>query len=124
MNLSHWIKHQADIQPEKCAIRCEGQDLSYAEVASKVDRLAGVLVSELDVTRGDRVAYLGLNSPEFLLLLFACARIGAILAPLNWRLAAPEHASMLKGAKPQCLFVEPEFVRHVEDIGQDIVPML
>jgi fatty-acyl-CoA synthase len=124
VNLSHWIKHQADIQPEKCAIRCEGQNLSYAEVASKVVRLAGVLVSELDVTRGDRVAYLGLNSPEFLLLLFACARIGAILAPLNWRLAAPEHASMLKDAKPQCLFVEPEFVRHVEDISQDIGPML
>lgn len=123
MNLSHWIKHQADIQPEKCAIRCEGQDLSYAEVASKVDRLADALVSKLDVSRGDRVAYLGLNSPQLLLLLFACARIGAILAPLNWRLAGPEHASMLKDAKPQCLFVEPEFVRQVENISQDIGPI-
>lgn len=124
MNLSHWIEHQASEQPQKCAIRFEGQDLSYSEVASKADRLADALGNELDVTHGDRVAYLGLNSPELLLLLFACARVGAILVPLNWRLAGPEHAHMLKDARPQCLLVEPEFLKHVEDIGQDIGPIL
>ncbi|MCP4982987.1 MAG: long-chain fatty acid--CoA ligase [Gammaproteobacteria bacterium] len=118
MNLSHWIERQAGIRPEKCAIRYEGRNLSYAEVARKVDRLADALRSELDVTRGDRVAYLGLNSPELLLLLFACARVGAILLPLNWRLARPEYAFVLKDAEPKCLFVEPEFARHVEDIGR------
>ncbi len=124
MNLSQWIERQADIRPDKCAIKFEGRDFSYVEVASKVERIAEALKSELDVTRADRVAYLGFNSPEFLLLLFACARVGAILAPLNWRLAAPEHAHMLKDAEPKCLFVEPEFVKHVEDIGQDIGPIL
>ncbi len=123
MNLSHWIQHQADAQPDKCAIRCEGQNLNYAEVASKANRLADALLSELDVSHGDRIAYLGLNSPEMLLLLFACARVGAILAPLNWRLAGPEHVSMLNDARPQCLFVEPEFVGHLEDIDQDIGPI-
>lgn len=123
MNLSHWIEHQADIRPEKCAIRFEGRDLSYAEVASKVDQLADALKSELDVTRGDRVAYLGLNSPELLLLLFACARVGAILVPLNWRLAGPEHALVLKDAGARCVFVEPEFAWHVEDIRPDIGPI-
>ncbi len=123
MNLAHWIERQAETRPEKCAIRFEGRDLSYAEVAGKVDRLADGLQNKLNITRGDRVAYLGLNSPEFLLLLFACARIGAILIPLNWRLAGPEHAFVLKDAQPGCLFAEAEFTEHVEEIGPDIGPL-
>ena len=45
-----------------------------------------VLTGPLDVGRGDRVAFLGFNSPEMIAILFACARIGAIVVPLNWRL--------------------------------------
>ena len=120
MNLSNWIERQADFVPERCAIRFAGEDISYAEVAQKVNQLADSLANQLDVSRGDRIAYLGLNTPEVLVLLFACARIGAVLAPLNWRLAAPEHIYMLKQAGPSALFVTPEFVGHVEDISPDI----
>ena len=120
MNLSNWIERQADFVPGRCAIRFAGEDLSYAELAQKVNQLADSLANQLDVSRGDRVAYLGLNSPEIIVLLFACARIGAVLAPLNWRLAAPEHIYMLKQAEPRALFVTPEFVEHVEDISPDI----
>jgi acyl-CoA synthetase (AMP-forming)/AMP-acid ligase II len=56
------------------------------------------------------VAWLGYNSPELLALLFACARLGAMFMPLNWRLAAPEHKQMLEDCPPAVLFVEPDFV--------------
>ncbi len=49
------------------------------------------------------MAYLGFNSPEMLELLFACARIGALFMPLNWRLAAPEHRQMLDDCPPNVL---------------------
>ena len=45
----------------------------------------------LGVRKGERVAYLGYNNHEMLALLFALAKLGAILVPLNWRLTAAEH---------------------------------
>jgi len=62
------------------------------------------------------VAYLGLNSPELVTLLFACARVGAVLLPLNWRLAAPEHAQLLRHARPLVLFAEQEFIGHIDGV--------
>ena len=120
MNLSNWIDRQADFVPEKCALRFAGEDLSYAGLAQKVNRLSDVLAKQLDVNRGDRVAYLGFNSPDIIVLLFACARLGAVLLPLNWRLAQPEHVYMLNQADPRALFVQPEFIEHVEEIRPDI----
>src|SRR5262249_28223003 len=52
----------------------------------------------LGVRRGDRVAYLGPNHPAFLETLFAAGTLGAILVPLNTRLAAPELARHLAGS--------------------------
>jgi len=120
MTLSSWIERQADFRPEKCAIRFAGKDLSYAEFAGDVNRLADALAAELNVQPGDRVAYLGLNSPELIVLLFACARMGAILVPLNWRLADPELVHVLQHSSPRSLFVEPGFAGQVENFSDDI----
>jgi acyl-CoA synthetase (AMP-forming)/AMP-acid ligase II len=55
-------------------------------------------------------AFLGFNSPEMLALLFACAKLGALFMPLNWRLAAPEHKQMLLDCPPRVLIVESDFL--------------
>jgi len=117
MNLSNWLEYQADFRPEKCAIRFADRDLRYAELANRVQQLADALVGGLDITRGDRVAYLGLNSPGLIVLLFACARIGAVLVPLNWRLADPEYIHRLNDSKPRALFVEPAFIERITSIS-------
>src|SRR5687768_12378001 len=80
-------------------------------MAARAARLAGALRERLGVESGDRVAHLGANSPELLDLVFACARLGAILVPLNWRLAPPEHDYILDRCRPRVLFAEPEFAR-------------
>ncbi len=120
MDLSDWIRRRADFTPEKPAILFEGAALSYAALADRIDRFAQILGSELGVSPGDRVAYLGLNSPEFISLIFACARVGAILLPLNWRLAAPEHAQLLRHAEPIALFAEVDFLEHIDGVRSDI----
>jgi acyl-CoA synthetase (AMP-forming)/AMP-acid ligase II len=61
------------------------------------------LAGGLQIRPGDRVAYLGYNSPVVLELLFACARLGAIFVPLNWRLTAAEHRVVLGDAEPSAL---------------------
>ena len=115
MDLSHWIERHARFAPGAVAIRFEGQEISYAELARRVARAAAVLAG-LGVKRSDAVAWLGLNHPATLVLLFACARLGAMLVPLNWRLAPPEHARVLADCPPRVLFAEPAFAGHARSI--------
>jgi fatty-acyl-CoA synthase len=117
MNLSDWIVRQAGFAPGKTAIRYRGAETSYAALAQRIEAAAWALKHELGVSRGDRVAHLGLNSPEMLVLLFACARMGAIFTPLNWRLAPPEHAYILGNSGASVLIADHDFVGHVERIG-------
>ncbi|HEU4925037.1 MAG TPA: AMP-binding protein, partial [Burkholderiales bacterium] len=112
MDLSHWIERHARFSPRAIAVRFEGSDISYAELANRIRRAAAVLASR-GVRRGDAVAFLGLNHPCALVLLFACARLGAMFLPLNWRLAPPEIARVLTDCPPQALFVEPAFANVV-----------
>jgi len=116
VDLSHWIERHARFAPGAAAIRFEGAAISYAELARRI-RCAAAVLADSGVARGDAVAYLGLNSPAQLVLLFACARLGAMLVPLNWRLAPPEHARVLADCPPRLLFVEPAFTEHARAIA-------
>jgi len=116
MDLSHWIERHAQVAPDAVAIRFEGSNLTYAELTRRVERAAAALAG-LGVRRGDPVTYLGLNNPAVLVLLFACARLGAMLVPLNWRLAPREHARVLADCPPRVLLVEPAFTAHARAIA-------
>ena len=110
--LGAWTAHHARWQPEKVALRFEGIEYTYAQLDERVQRLSLALVRSLDIQPGDRVAHLGLNHADLFVLLFACARAGAILVPLNWRLTAAEHVFMIDDCTPKALFLDPEYVEH------------
>ena len=114
MDVSHWIERWADFQPDKTAIRFEGREISYAALDARLRRVAALMRESLGVGYGDRVAFLGFNSPDMLVLLFACARLGAMLVPLNWRLAPPENLYILQHSGARALFCEPELVEGAE----------
>jgi len=119
MDLSHWIERHARFAPDAVAIRFDNAGITYADLWQRVLRASAVL-AERGVGRGDAVAWLGLNHPAVLVLLFACARLGAMLAPLNWRLAPPEHARVLASCLPRVLIVEPAFAAHGDAIGGQV----
>jgi fatty-acyl-CoA synthase len=106
MDLSAWIDRHARLTPGRTAICFPGRDVSYGALAELVHRLASAMAAS-GLKRGSCAAYLGVNSPEMLALLFACARLGVLFMPLNWRLAGPEHRHMLEQCPPSLLFVEP-----------------
>jgi len=94
MNLAQIIERHAQFSPQQVAIHAAGEDITYPALWQRIDRATRVLLAA-GVQPGDRVAWLGFNDPALLVLLFALARVGAILLPLNHRLAAPEHAAIL-----------------------------
>src|SRR3977135_3291154 len=118
MDLSDLIDRNAAFTPDKAAIRFQGRVLSYADFAARIAQAARALKSRLGVGRGDRVAILAANHPDYLVLLYACARLGAMLVPLNWRLAVPEQVFILSDASGKALVVEQEFVAVIPPLAQ------
>jgi fatty-acyl-CoA synthase len=132
MDLSDLIDRNAAFAPDRSAIHFAGATLTFAAFSERIAAAARALKSQLGVGRGDRLAILSLNHPDYLVLLYACARLGAMLVPLNWRLAAPEQVFILSDASVKALVVEKGFaaviaplkaaVPDVRIVGLDFVP--
>ena len=83
-----------------------GRRYTYGSLAAEIDRLAGFLLNELEVRPGDRVACLSFNRAEYITLFYALGRLGAILVPLNFRLALEEFVYYLEDSAPKALFFD------------------
>ncbi len=108
MTLDRWITQAAQVDPDKCAIEFGSDTLTYGAFAQAIEDTATDLHAN-GIAHGDRVAWYGLNHPKVFVLLFACARIGAILVPLNWRLADGEIANIVADCRPAALFHDGTF---------------
>ena len=104
-----WTAYHADLSPNKLALVDEWRDLeiTYSDLEDRVRRLA-VWLNENGVERGERVAFLSQNTTDIFEALFACAKLGAILVPLNWRLAIPELQFIVGDCRPRVLIHEPD----------------
>jgi len=102
MNVAWWIHRWASIHPAKPALIFEDREISYRELHQRANR-AAVWLQELGIEKGDRVALFSTNCPEFIELYLACARLGAIFVPLNFRLTAPELDYHLRDSRPRLL---------------------
>ncbi|MFL6799861.1 MAG: class I adenylate-forming enzyme family protein [Xanthobacteraceae bacterium] len=118
MDLSELIERNASFTPIKPAIRFGQSVLTYAALAQRITETARGLKSQLGIGRGDRVAILAANHPDMLVLLYACARLGAMLVPLNWRLAVPEQGYILADASVKALFVEQSLAAVIGPLRQ------
>ena len=108
MTIDRWIVDGAARHPEKLALECGAVSYSYAAFADEIGARANAL-TRAGIGRGDRVAWYGLNDAEVFVLLFACARIGAILVPLNWRLAEAEVATIVADCAPKLVIHDGHF---------------
>ncbi|MCA0303387.1 MAG: long-chain fatty acid--CoA ligase [Proteobacteria bacterium] len=114
-----WIAHHAGRRPAQPALHDlhTGRKFTYAELDRRIDRLAGALASR-GVGRGDRVALLAPNGPETFELQFACGRLGAIMLPLNWRLAVPELQYILGDSTPSLLIHDSGFAEAAAQLAE------
>jgi fatty-acyl-CoA synthase len=105
--LGRWTTDRSLATPHRIAIDDRGCTLSYGELERRAAALAAAFRAAGYVT-GDRIATLTGNSSDQVVVFFACAKAGLILAPLSWRLAPRELAAQLELADPQLLLVEDE----------------
>jgi len=103
------IEKRAQLTPGRVALKVwNGQSYSYRELNERKNRLANHLVRS-GVKKGDRIAVLARNGVCYVDIFFAAAKIGAIIAPFNWRLTAVELAYLAGDAAPSVLFFSAEF---------------
>ncbi|MDJ0959381.1 MAG: long-chain fatty acid--CoA ligase [Acidimicrobiia bacterium] len=105
-----WIGHHADLSPDAVALVDDGRDLTltYADLEEQSRRLAAWMAAN-GVGAGDRVAILAGNTTDVFEALFACAKLTAILVPLNWRLAVPELEFIVDDCRPHVLIYEDTY---------------
>lgn len=115
MNVGEWITKRSLLSPHKTAVIFEEQKINYREVNERVNRVANALL-KAGVRKGDRVGALLYNSPEFIDIYFALAKIGAIFVPLNWRLAGPEIEYQVKDSGSMLLIFDKDFTGTIESI--------
>lgn len=105
--------------PGKNAVVCGEQRFTYSELAERASRLAGAL-RDAGVKAGDRVAFLSLNCHRLLEAYYGVLQAGAVLLPLNIRLAPNELAHILNDAGAKLLFLQQEFVPLVDSFRQNV----
>ncbi len=96
--IADWIAQHARMQPGATALVDDFGALTYGELDSRIAAAANCLHREHKIARGEVIAWLGHNLSEQIIVTFAAARIGAMIVPLNWRLAAPELAYIVQDA--------------------------
>lgn len=108
VGVGEWLERRTQLSPERIGLVdvASGARLSYRTLNLRARALAAWLAERHGVRQGDRVAALAANRPEYLDALFACALLGAILTPLNWRLTPPELAGILRDCEPVALLCD------------------
>lgn len=115
-------RRRARDRPDAVCHRFEGRDTTFAAFDERVRRV----VAALDAMGARRVAYLGKNCDRALELFVGAASAGGVFAPINWRLAPPEIAAVLRLFGPELVLVGPEFADgpHREVLDALGVPLL
>ena len=97
------LRSRAAVNGDKPLLLFEDSAFSWAGFEAEVERVARMLLA-LGAAEGDRIAIMALSSDRYAMLLFATARIGAILVPINPELRASEAAYILTHAEPKLVF--------------------
>lgn len=114
-SLAGWLQRHADFTPDKPALHTDSGDLNYAQFAKRVRNTVSWIAAS-NLVAGDRVAWLGPNSADVLVMLFACAECELVLLPLNWRLADEELINILDDARAGVLVIDPAFKSRKEKL--------
>jgi acyl-CoA synthetase (AMP-forming)/AMP-acid ligase II len=118
-SLGDIVRHHARVRPDKVAMRFLGRTTTYGELNERADRLCTALAAA-GIGAGDRVALLTKNTDRWFELCFATAKLGAVLVPVNFRLAPPEVAYVVNDSGARLFIVGRDFYELVGHVRADL----
>jgi len=116
------VRHHGRTRPDRVALYFEGRRVTYGELDRRASRVAHGLIGA-GIKPQTRVAILAKNDLSFFELWFGAAKAGAVLVPVNFRLAPPEIAYVVSDARAELLFVGRDFYSVVEKVRGDLASM-
>jgi acyl-CoA synthetase (AMP-forming)/AMP-acid ligase II len=114
-----FLRYAEQQYPGRTAVVCNQDRFTYAQFAERVGRFAGAL-RQAGIKAGDRVAFLGANCHRLLEAYYGVPEAGAVLLPLNIRLAPEELAYILNDSGASIIFVEKQFLGLVESFRKNL----
>jgi fatty-acyl-CoA synthase len=108
----------AQVHSTQVAIEYQGRHIRYGELLERVERVSALLASK-GLRRGDRVALLSHNRPEYFEIELAAANLGVITACLNWRLSPRELAYCIDLVSPKLVIVEEGLAGALPPLADD-----
>ncbi|HKW72982.1 MAG TPA: AMP-binding protein [Candidatus Dormibacteraeota bacterium] len=115
--IAELLRWRARRRPEFPVTWYQGRERSLEEMNRTSSELAAGLVGSLNIEPGDRVAILDKSSDDYIELLFALDKAGAVACPVNWRLTAPEVAAVVDDADPKALVVGEEMRKNADQVS-------
>ncbi|NVB43319.1 long-chain fatty acid--CoA ligase [Pseudenhygromyxa sp. WMMC2535] len=118
-----WLQRRAWLSPTAPAIIdvsgpggiADARTIDYRTLDAETNQVANALAAQ-GIGLGDRVAVLAKNRVEYVQLWFACAKLGAALQALNWRLTARELGPLITQAGPRIMFWDREFAELIDSL--------
>ena len=119
VNTGEWFYKHSFRKPQAEAVIVDDKRFTYVELNARVNRLANALTG-MGIKQGDRVAALLFNSNEYIEVVFALAKLGAIIVPLNYRLAPPELEYILNDSGARVIVFSTDLSFMLETIRENI----
>lgn len=115
--VTDWLDKRSKLSPHRTGLvdLASGREITFAAWNAAATRTANFL-AELGVKKGDRVSIHASNSVEYLEILFACGKLGAILHNLNWRLNPVEIRALIEDAEPRVLIYSPDWRERIDGL--------
>ncbi len=120
MNPAEFLTISSAVLPEREAlVSGDGRvRITYEQMASRVNRLTTALQG-LNVVAGSRIAVMATNSPEYVEVYYACAKLGACFVPINYRAKKDELAYMLNASSAEVLFAGTRYMELIASVRSE-----
>ena len=119
MNTAEFLDISSAVVPDRPALICGDSQYTYSEMAVAVTKLANALQT-LGLNQGDHVGMMSINSAEYIITYYACAKLGLIFVPLNYRAKNEELAYMLNSSEVKTLFVSDRYLDLCEELRPEL----
>jgi len=115
-SLADIIRYQSTKRPDKLAFTCDSQRVTYSALNQRTNRSAHGLL-DFGITPNERVCYLGKNSLCYFELLLALSKVGAVMVPLNWRLAAAEISFIIQDTGATLIVITEDCRELIDEVS-------